>query len=415
MQMQPELKFSIGDEETLRSIDLRKGMPIFSNEVKKFLESVSRRLMRDAKAKTMPDVLTFAFWCRKASLNQMERLYSNDENRVGRGVIFHIAPSNVPTNFAYSMAIGLLAGNANIVRLPSRNFPAVEVLCSAMRDALLDDVPELRDALCLLRYGHNKKINDEFSRMCHVRVLWGGDHTVNELRQSPLRPMAKEVVFADRYSIAVLDVEAYGKARNKREIAQAFYNDTYLSDQNACTSPRLIIWLGNDFEEVRDRFWDELRQVATEKEYHLHSIQAVDKLSRLLMLGVSKDVHWKREADNLIFHIELQKIEADIMSFQGNSGFFLECIVDRLEDILPICHERLQTLSYYGVKLDELKEFIRDCRPKGIDRIVPIGRTMEFSTFWDGFDLIREMSRKIYIHGDILIRNKEDGYEQGNG
>ena len=34
-------------------------------------------------------------------------------------------------------------------------------------------------------------------------------------------------------------------------------------------------------------------------------------------------------------------------------------------------------------------------RPRGVDRIVPIGRTMDFSLMWDGYDLIRSMSRRI--------------------
>lgn len=41
----------------------------------------------------------------------------------GRGVAFHIAPSNVAVNFAFSLAAGLLTGNANIVRLSSKPFP----------------------------------------------------------------------------------------------------------------------------------------------------------------------------------------------------------------------------------------------------------------------------------------------------
>ena len=35
--------------------------------------------------------------------------------------------------------------------------------------------------------------------------------------------------------------------------------------------------------------------------------------------------------------------------------------------------------------------------PKGIDRIVPIGRTMEFSSVWDGYELINTLSRRIEI------------------
>ena len=34
-------------------------------------------------------------------------------------------------------------------------------------------------------------------------------------------------------------------------------------------------------------------------------------------------------------------------------------------------------------------------RIKGIDRVVPFGKTLDIGLVWDGYDLIREMSRKI--------------------
>ena len=56
---------------------------------------------------------------------------------LGRGNIFHIAPSNVPMNFAYSLAFGLLSGNNNIVRIPSRNFFQVDILCKIFKKVIL--------------------------------------------------------------------------------------------------------------------------------------------------------------------------------------------------------------------------------------------------------------------------------------
>jgi hypothetical protein len=47
---------------------------------------------------------------------------------------------------------------------------------------------------------------------------------------------------------------------------------------------------------------------------------------------------------------------------------------------------------------NEIEEFIIDENISGIDRIVPIGQTMDFSLFWDGYDLIRTLSRCIYIN-----------------
>ena len=53
---------------------------------------------------------------------------------MGRGSVLHITPSNVPTNFAYSMVFGLLSGNNNIIRLPSKNFHQVKILCAILKN-----------------------------------------------------------------------------------------------------------------------------------------------------------------------------------------------------------------------------------------------------------------------------------------
>ena len=54
-------------------------------------------------------------------------------------------------------------------------------------------------------------------------------------------------------------------------------------------------------------------------------------------------------------------------------------------------------MSYYGFNEDFLIDFIQNDTPQGIDRIVPIGKTMDFSLIWDGYDLIETLSRKIEI------------------
>ena len=46
-----------------------------------------------------------------------------------------------------------------------------------------------------------------------------------------------------------------------------------------------------------------------------------------------------------------------------------------------------------------MNDFILLEKPNGIDRIVPIGKTTDFSLTWDGFDLIDTLSRKIELHG----------------
>ena len=74
----------------------------FCEEVQAFLSDVSTALLRDREARHYPDVVTFAFFCRSANLEQLRAEYP-ESDRLGRGVTFHIAPSNVPVNFAYSL------------------------------------------------------------------------------------------------------------------------------------------------------------------------------------------------------------------------------------------------------------------------------------------------------------------------
>lgn len=54
-------------------------------------------------------------------------------------------------------------------------------------------------------------------------------------------------------------------------------------------------------------------------------------------------------------------------------------------------------MSYFGFQENELKKFVFNNNLKGIDRIVPIGEAQDIDFKWDGFDLIKTLSRKISI------------------
>ena len=81
----------------------------FAPDVLDFLSALSAALLKDREAKAYPDVITCAYFCRKAHLARLEEEYAGRlDGRLGRGVVFHIAPSNVPINFAYSLTAALL-------------------------------------------------------------------------------------------------------------------------------------------------------------------------------------------------------------------------------------------------------------------------------------------------------------------
>ena len=361
------------------------------------LERVSRQLMSNAGTRLYPDVTTFAFWIRRASLMEMKQRFLKNDDGIctGRGVAFHIAPSNVPVNFAYTLAAGLLAGNANIVRVPSKGFPQAELIAEAFEQVLAQD-KALRPYVNLVRYGRDDEVNAFFSQMADIRVIWGGDETIASLRKAPLPPRAVEITFADRYSLAVIDSESYLSAEDKAAVARDFYNDTLLTDQNACTSPRVIIWTGNRIEEAKRFFWEAEHKLA-EKKYTFQSIQGVNKLTSSYLIAVAEPgVKVEDHEDNLIVRVKVPEIKGNLMDYRDNSGYFYEYDCKDILEIKDLCNDkRCQTIAYIGDSKVVLP--LIETGVKGIDRVVPMGKTMDFDLIWDGYNLPALLTRTVVL------------------
>lgn len=393
------LKFEIGDERILKKMSaLPVGMPFEEGRID-FLNQVSRGLLSDRKAREYPDVVTFAFWIRKANMEQERKEFlSNNRFCMGRGVVFHIAPSNVAVNYAYSFAVGFVLGNGGIVRLPSKEFPQVELINRAVRKALeKGEYERWRDVIVFLRYERNREVNDYLSSFCDVRVIWGGDSTIREIRKSELPPRAGEITFADRYSLCVIDAEEYMAVADKDRLAMDFYNDTYLTDQNACTSPKLVCWLGEKgrIGQAKELFWERLWNVVSEK-YVFQSVQYVDKLVNCCMAAVAaKGIHVVKMKDNRIVRIEVERLDPVIQEYRGDSGTFYECEISDVMELAPICNGKVQTVVMVGDR-KRMGSLIMS-GVKGIDRVVEVGKSMEFGFVWDGIDLRERLTRRVTV------------------
>lgn len=378
------------------ALDERPLLP-FDDEVIEELDALSKTLMRDPQSRLYPDVVTFAFFCRRGNLMKLleQSVVSLQPSviRLGRGIIFHIAPSNVPVNFAYSVVVGLLAGNTNVVRVSQKQFPQVDIIVKHMREIGLK-------RLAVVRYPHESNANEVFSAMCDVRVIWGGDATIATIRQNALPPRAFDICFADRYSIAVINSDELNTDKlnyeNLKQLAERFYNDTYLFDQNACSAPHLVVWTGNHVDEAKKLFWDAVQQV-TEQKYQFQDVMAVDKLTALYKQACAMPTHEEKTKNNILRRVEIETLPQDIDSFRCAGGYFTEYTAQSLDEVAPIVNEKYQTLAYYGFTQQELADFVLRNRLTGIDRIVPFGETTAFSLTWDGMNLIERMSRIVDI------------------
>jgi hypothetical protein len=402
--MEKGVKYLIGNMPITESQLLKQSsFEIFSNDTIDFLSEISNCLLKDTEVRNYPDVATFAFFCRRANINVLKKNYLSQENfRVGRGIIFHITPGNVPVNFAYSLFSGLISGNINIVKVPSKKFEQVNIIIRAISKVLyLNNFNKIfGNRLYIVKYEKDNEATKIFSQLCDVRIIWGGDNTINEIRKASIPPKSTELTFSDRYSISVIKASSYIALENKQKLALDFYNDTYLFDQNACTSPQSIYWIGSkqEVDEAQNIFWNLLEVVLNDKKFDLQPVVSIDKLTTFFSQAISHEniVKVKHE-NNDIWRVHNSNIYSDIESYRCSSGYFNEFIIQSLDELSNVINRKYQTLSYFGITNNEFLLWAATYKPIGIDRIVPIGRTTDFSLVWDGFDLVNNLSRQIEI------------------
>lgn len=370
----------------------------YSDEACTFAYALSDALMKEAEARQYPDVMSFAFWCRKANLAVKKKKWDEKaEKRLGRGLVFHVAPSNVPINFAFTYMFSLLAGNANIVRVPSREFPQVAIVCRVMKK-ILERYPEIKERTAFVQYPAENEITEKFSLQADARVIWGGDATVTQIRSCAAKPKCIDLIFADRYSICVLDgksIEDADSAKLKK-LAEAFYNDTYLMDQNACSSPQMIFWK-NASGTAKERFWNAVFEYSKPK-YYLQAASCVDKYTKLCQDAIDMSVLEKGcRLENLVYHVQLKELPEDITKLRGSCGYFYEYDLKQYEELLPVLTEKFQTVTYYGTDPAEIQNFVIENHVRGIDRIVPVGKSLDIDVIWDGYDIVGMLSRIVEV------------------
>tara|TARA_B110001452_G_scaffold253508_1_gene244298 strand:- start:15204 stop:16385 length:1182 start_codon:yes stop_codon:yes gene_type:complete len=370
----------------------------YNNLICEFICELSKILINHPRCSEYPDIKTLAFWCRKKNIDILKSNFNSAQLRIGLGLVFHITPSNVPTNFAYSLLFGLLTGNSNIIKVPSKKFEQIDIICDSIKKAIKKKkYAQLKDNITIVRYSDCVEFTDKISSLCDARLIWGGDKSIKEIRKSQLNPRSRDIAFSDRFSLCVIDAKSilklnqYGQDR----IIEKFYNDTYLVDQNACSSPHLIVWLDDEGSKAKNIFWNQLYEHVLKK-YTLPKIASIDKYTKLCEDLINlKNLKKYKKYTNLLYVVTLKNLDFEINQLRGKWGYFYECNSKNLNHLAKFVDKSCQTLTYIGVKKDTLKKFVIKNNLKGIDRIVPTGQGLSMNLNWDGYDINQTLSRII--------------------
>tara|TARA_B100000787_G_C16197309_1_gene301894 strand:- start:4252 stop:5490 length:1239 start_codon:yes stop_codon:yes gene_type:complete len=373
----------------------------FDINICSFLNDLSESLMKDRESNKYKDLKSLAFWCRKSNILRLKKKNNSQHLRIGKGLVFHITPSNVPTNFFYSLLFGLLSGNSNIVKISSRNFEQVRIIIKLLKKILRKKIyKEIKKMITIIKYENDTDLTQYLSSICDLRVIWGGDNTINEIRKFPLKTLATDICFADRFSFSIIDTDKLFKIRNKIEMKQLinhFFNETMIMDQNACTTPHLILWKGKNNNQTIKDFWMQLSNKIKD-EYIFPELAMIDKYTQYC-IDVSNKNFFKNISiyNKFLYVVDLKQLNNELSNLRGKWGYFYQFNIKNLNQVAPFVNRKFQTLSYFGFTAEEIKNFISKNKVNGIDRAVPIGQGLSIDLLWDGYDIINSFSRNIDI------------------
>ena len=370
----------------------------YGDLVCKFVSALSKELINHNKSLNYPDIKTLGFWCRKQNLNNLREKFDDGTVRLGLGLIFHITPSNVPTNFAYSLLFGLLTGNSNIVKVPGKNFFQIDIICSAINKILKNrKFSKLKGMITILKYNNEDNFTKKISSICDARLIWGGNKSIESIRKFNLKERAIDIAFSDRFSLCAINADKILKLKSYEfdRLIERFYNDTYLVDQNACSSPHLIVWLNDKKKIASNIFWKKLSNFL-ENKYELPKIASMDKKTKLFedILRL-KNIKNYKTFKNLIYLISLKNLDNNTCKLRGKWGYFYEYNANNLNSISKFIDKSCQTLTYFGIDKNYFKKFLSNKNIQGIDRIVPIGQDLDINFNWDGYDINKILTRVI--------------------
>ncbi len=366
-----------------------------------FLDELSRRLLEPRLVRRHPELAPLGFFLRRSQLKRLlsEARERSQELRVPRGTVFHVPPANVAPLLVYPWALSMLAGNSNVVRLSTRSAEATDVLLEALRASADEAAPAVAYSQFVVEYGHQEQVTAALSAACRLRVLWGGDQTVQKLRSIPLAADARDLTMADRCSLCAIGAAGWLAADQVRRdaVVEGFYNDAYWYGQAACASPLTVCCIGPDAQvrDARADFLDRLETLVLQRRPLIDAQMAIEKRVAAYGLAAEDSAVRVRHTGNALTTVALAP--GRLLDQWSGTGTFGFAAFAALQDLVPLITRRHQTMSHFGFSRDQLVSFARALGGRGIDRLVPIGEALGFEPVWDGYDLVHEFSKAVTV------------------
>ncbi|WP_417430132.1 acyl-CoA reductase [Kiloniella sp.] len=386
-------------------------VPPSQQRVIEFLNTLSHELFNSVSHSQDPEISALAFWLRKGSIlplvhDRTEAIKAQKAKKRARGVVFLMPPTNVGLLFCYQMALALLTGNKVIIRIspsaPVNSFILCDIIRALLRSAKHQ---EIANNFHVFSYDHQKEITEAISQNCDLRLIWGGNKTVQKIRTVPLAPKAMDVSFSDRFSWAVIKTNQFLELGETKqiELVKKLRNDITLFDQQACTSPKILCWIGT--EDEREHSSKILRKIlgllSGRTSYEIDLAGMVEKHENLYSLMALLTGSKQHSIPSDISFLTTKRITKEdllnIHDFNKGNGILIETGFKAISELTTVISSKEQTLSYYGYTTEELNVLSEEINGPFFDTLIPIGKAHTFSHIWDGYNLFDLYQRDVRV------------------
>lgn len=324
------------------------------------------------------------------------------------GTVLHWPAANVPIQPFLSATGGILAGNRNIVRVPSALTGIVEAALAAAPVA----VNPVLERLLFITFAHDRH---DLASACAVRsdaaMIWGGEEAVANVRSLPFPHWARLQVFGPRISAAMvlLDEQTLAQPAELQRLCRRIARETWQFDQQACSSP-LALYLqvtqgaaaAFDGRENAERGFVRALAQAFEEEERAHPRRELDartsvdialaRTSWLLDDQGGEALFPSGPAWSILYGGEVDRVPEPV------HGKTLQVVSsDNLETVASRFDSSTQSVGVWIHDASLEASVARMALTRGVDRVVRLGLMHVFNTPWDGQELVRPLCRKVHF------------------
>lgn len=191
------------------------------------------------------------------------------------GVLFHIAAGNAEGLPFYSVLEGVLAGNVNILKLPSMDDGVSIMLLHEM----IKEEPALAPYICVLDVpSTNLTVMKRLADMADGIVVWGGDEAISAIR-AYATPQTQIISWGHKLSFAYVTPDVLADAESEKELYELAHH-ICRTKQVLCSSCQGLFVDSDDMSTVNavgERFYHILKEVS--RDYPPEAIGIRGKLS----------------------------------------------------------------------------------------------------------------------------------------